>query len=225
MWSGISPASRSAHTSAKWTRPASSGRNPGRDVRAGLDGDRHPRRIRRPGRHVLSVDSRHRGASRSRSFHVVIVDVQNTLFNNAILRWGTEEQKTALPAPRRERRVASTHCRKPVRVRMRSRWPRARGSDEKRWHYRLTGRKLWITNAAEAGIVSAVRQRQSRSRLQRHHGFLIERDTPVSNRQERGQARHPRIIHLRTDSGRLPRAESQRRSAKSARATRSRSRR
>ena len=41
--------------------------------------------------------------------------------------------------------------------------------------------------------------------------FLIEREFPgISRRQERGQARNPRVIHLRADSGRLPGAERER---------------
>src|SRR5271167_1661970 len=80
----------------------------------------------------------------------VVVDVQNTLVNNAILRWGNEEQK------------------KRYLPRMASEWVGAyalseagSGSDAfalatkaelKGSDYVLNGRKLWITNGKEAGV-------------------------------------------------------------------------
>src|SRR2546425_11818851 len=80
----------------------------------------------------------------------VIVDVQNTLVNNAILRWGNEEQKKRyLP------RMASDTCGAYALSEAGS------GSDAfalqtraelKGSDYVLNGRKLWITNAKEAGI-------------------------------------------------------------------------
>ncbi len=55
----------------------------------------------------------------------VLVDVQNTLVINALLRWGTDEQKrTTCPASRRER-SAPTRCPRQARAATRSRWPRA----------------------------------------------------------------------------------------------------
>ena len=86
----------------------------------------------------------------------VIVDVQNTLTANAILNWGTDEQKKKyLP-----RLVADTVCSYALSE-------AGSGSDafslatqarQDGDHYVLNGRKLWISNAAEAGlfIVSAV---------------------------------------------------------------------
>ncbi len=80
----------------------------------------------------------------------VLVDVQNTLVANALLRWGTEDQKgTYLP-----RMAAGT-------ITSYALSESGSGSDafalqcravEDGDGYRLTGRKLWITNAAEAGI-------------------------------------------------------------------------
>jgi butyryl-CoA dehydrogenase/short/branched chain acyl-CoA dehydrogenase len=80
----------------------------------------------------------------------VIVDVQNTLVNNALLRWGTPEQK------------------KRYLPKMAAEWVGAyalseagSGSDafalqtraeNKGDHYVVNGRKLWITNGKEAGL-------------------------------------------------------------------------
>jgi alkylation response protein AidB-like acyl-CoA dehydrogenase len=80
----------------------------------------------------------------------VLVDVQNTLVNNALLRWGSEElKKTYLPWLCGEK-VGSYALSEA-----------GSGSDAFALSTRalkrpdgfvLTGRKLWITNAAEAGI-------------------------------------------------------------------------
>lgn len=80
----------------------------------------------------------------------VLVDVQNTLFNNAVLRWGTEEQK-ATYLPRTGTDTVAAYALSEA----------GSGSDafglqcraqQKGDHYELSGRKLWITNAAEAGV-------------------------------------------------------------------------
>jgi alkylation response protein AidB-like acyl-CoA dehydrogenase len=80
----------------------------------------------------------------------VIVDVQNTLVNNALLRWTTEEQKKRyLP------RMVADSCGAYALSEAGS------GSDAfalqtkaelKGGDYVLNGRKLWITNGKEAGV-------------------------------------------------------------------------
>src|SRR5439155_1097730 len=80
----------------------------------------------------------------------VLVDVQNTLVNNAILRWGNEDQKS---------KYLSLLARDTVGAYALSEG--GSGSDaialatraeDKGDHWVLSGRKLWITNAAEAGV-------------------------------------------------------------------------
>jgi alkylation response protein AidB-like acyl-CoA dehydrogenase len=80
----------------------------------------------------------------------VVVDVQNTLVANAILRWGSEAQKEEFLRKMASGMVASYALSEP-----------AAGSDafalqcravEEGDGYRLTGRKLWITNGAEAEL-------------------------------------------------------------------------
>jgi butyryl-CoA dehydrogenase/short/branched chain acyl-CoA dehydrogenase len=80
----------------------------------------------------------------------VVVDVQNTLVNNALMRWTTEDQKKRyLP------RMASDTCGAYALSEASS------GSDAfglqtkaelKGGDYVLNGRKLWITNGKEAGV-------------------------------------------------------------------------
>jgi len=80
----------------------------------------------------------------------VVVDVQNTLVNNALLRWGTPEQKQRW-LPRLAADTVGAYALSEAHA----------GSDafalqtravEDGDAYVLTGRKLWITNAAEAGL-------------------------------------------------------------------------
>lgn len=80
----------------------------------------------------------------------VIADVQNTLVNNALLRWGTEEQKRSY-LPRLATRSLGAFALSEA----------GSGSDAfslatravaTHGGYRLNGRKMWITNAAEAEI-------------------------------------------------------------------------
>jgi short/branched chain acyl-CoA dehydrogenase len=80
----------------------------------------------------------------------VIVDVQNTIANNILIRWGTKEQKQRyLPQLARDTVAAFALS------------EAGSGSDafgmasravKHGDHFLITGRKLWITNAAEAGI-------------------------------------------------------------------------
>src|SRR5437867_5844225 len=78
----------------------------------------------------------------------VIVDVQNTIVNNAILKWASAEQKSKYLPRLAQDTVASYALSEP-----------GSGSDafalatravDEGDHFLITGRKLWITNAAEA---------------------------------------------------------------------------
>jgi butyryl-CoA dehydrogenase/short/branched chain acyl-CoA dehydrogenase len=80
----------------------------------------------------------------------VFVDVQNTLVNNALLRWATKEQKSRYFPKLAKDTVGAYALSEP-----------ASGSDAFALStratldgdsYRLNGRKLWITNGAEAGL-------------------------------------------------------------------------
>src|SRR5207244_432099 len=80
----------------------------------------------------------------------VIVDVQNTIVNNAILRWASAEQKRRY-LPRMAADTVGSYALSEA----------GSGSDafamstqavDKGDHLVLNGRKLWITNAAESGL-------------------------------------------------------------------------
>jgi butyryl-CoA dehydrogenase/short/branched chain acyl-CoA dehydrogenase len=106
----------------------------------------------------------------------VVVDVQNTLVNNAILRWGTEEQK---------QRFLSRLTKDTVGAYALS--EAGSGSDAFALATRarvveggfvLTGRKLWITNAGEAGIFIIFANAQPDQGYRGITAFLVDRDTP-----------------------------------------------
>src|SRR4030095_12367422 len=80
----------------------------------------------------------------------VLVDVQNTLVNNAFIRWGTPEQKEKYLKKLATSSVGAYALSEP-----------ASGSDafalqtravDQGDHFSLTGQKLWITNGNEAEI-------------------------------------------------------------------------
>ena len=106
----------------------------------------------------------------------VIVDVQNTLVNNALLRWATEEQKKRyLP-----RMVADT-------VGAYALSEAGSGSDAfalqtraelKGSDYVLNGRKLWITNGKEAGIFILFATVDPAAGYKGITAFIIEKDFP-----------------------------------------------
>ena len=106
----------------------------------------------------------------------VLVDVQNTLVNNAILRWGTDAQKKRY-MPRMCTEVVGSYALSEA----------ASGSDafalearaEKRGDkYLLTGRKLWITNGAEAGLYIILANVDPAKGYKGITAFLVERSFP-----------------------------------------------
>ena len=106
----------------------------------------------------------------------VIVDVQNTLVNNAIERWGNRDQKRLyLP------RLASVSLGSYALSEAQS------GSDAFALAtravpvgtgYRLSGRKLWITNAAEADLFLVFATVDPSAGYRGITCFVIDRDTP-----------------------------------------------
>ena len=125
----------------------------------------------------------------------VIVDVQNTLVINALLRWATSEQKRRfLP------RMAADTCgayalseagsgSDAFALQTRA---ELRGSD-----YSLNGRKLWITNAKEASLFVLFATVDPAAGYKGITAFIIEKDFPGFTVGKEGrQTRHPRFFYL-----------------------------
>ena len=106
----------------------------------------------------------------------VLVDVQNTLVNNAVLRWGSDAQKAkyfpllaskwvgayALSEAGSGSDAFALSCR----------------AEDKGDHYALTGRKLWITNAAEAELFIVMATLDPAKGYKGITSFLVERSFP-----------------------------------------------
>jgi butyryl-CoA dehydrogenase/short/branched chain acyl-CoA dehydrogenase len=106
----------------------------------------------------------------------VVVDVQNTLVNNAILKWATGEQKQRW-LPRLAGGTVGAYALSEAGA----------GSDafalatravRDGAGYRLNGRKLWITNAAEAGLFLVFANANPEAGYRGITCFVLERDTP-----------------------------------------------
>ncbi len=106
----------------------------------------------------------------------VLVDVQNTLCVNALLRWGTPEQK-AKYLPRMATDTIGAYALSEA----------ASGSDafalqaraEKQGDtYVLNGQKLWITNAMEAGLFIVFATLDPAAGYKGITAFLVEKDYP-----------------------------------------------
>lgn len=136
----------------------------------------------------------------------VMVDVQTTLFENMVLRWGTEEQKRWV-LPRVSKDTVAAYCLSEA----------GSGSDafalacearEDGDAYVLTGHKLWITNAGEAGLFAVF---ATVDKGLKHKGitcFLVERDQPgfsVSKKEDKLGIRASSTCEILLDGVRVPR--------------------
>jgi butyryl-CoA dehydrogenase/short/branched chain acyl-CoA dehydrogenase len=136
----------------------------------------------------------------------VLVDVQNTLVNNAILRWGNEDVKQ-----RYFPKLASS-------------WVGAyalseagSGSDafalacratDRGDHWELTGRKLWITNAAEAELFIVLANADPSKGYKGITAFLVERSFPgftIGKKEDKLGIRASSTCELVLEGCRVPR--------------------
>jgi alkylation response protein AidB-like acyl-CoA dehydrogenase len=137
----------------------------------------------------------------------VLVDVQNTLTVNALLRWGTEAQKQQyLP-----RMATDTICSYALSE-------ASSGSDAFALtttaradgdHYILNGRKLWISNAAEAGLFIVFTTVDPAAGYKGITAFIVERDTPgftIGKKEDKLGIRASSTCELLFDDCRVPAA-------------------
>jgi alkylation response protein AidB-like acyl-CoA dehydrogenase len=135
----------------------------------------------------------------------VLVDVQNTLVNNAILRWGTDEQKKRYMPKMCAEWVGSYALSEPVS-----------GSDafalktraEKRGDkYVLNGTKLWITNGAEASMYIVLANIDLAKGYKGITAFLVERGFPgfsVGKKEDKLGIRASSTTELILDNAEVP---------------------
>jgi butyryl-CoA dehydrogenase/short/branched chain acyl-CoA dehydrogenase len=106
----------------------------------------------------------------------VIVDVQNTLVNNAILLWGNEDQKRRY-CPRLATDTVGAYALSEAGSGSDA-FALASRAEDKGDHYVLNGRKLWITNGAEAGLFIVFANISPEKGYRGITAFLVERDFP-----------------------------------------------
>lgn len=106
----------------------------------------------------------------------VLVDVQNTLVNNAILRWGTEGQRSKYLAMLARDTVGAYALSEAGSGS--DAFALATRAEDKGDHWLLTGRKLWITNAAEAGVFIVFANANPEAGYKGITAFIVERDFP-----------------------------------------------
>ena len=104
----------------------------------------------------------------------VIVDVQNTLVSNALLRWGTEEQKKQY-LTRLSRDTVASYALSEASAGSDAFAMRAKAVD-KGDHYAISGRKLWISNAAEAGVYLLFATADPDAGYRGVTAFIVERE-------------------------------------------------
>jgi short/branched chain acyl-CoA dehydrogenase len=136
----------------------------------------------------------------------VIVDVQNTICNNALLRWATAEQK-AKYLPRLAENMVASYALSEAGSGSDA-FAMATRAEDHGDHFLLTGRKLWITNAAEAGFFLLFANANPEAGYRGVTAFLIEREFPgfqVGKKEDKLGLRASSTCELILDSCRVPR--------------------
>jgi len=137
----------------------------------------------------------------------VCVDVQNTLVNNLLLRWGNDDQKKRYCPKLAESWVGAYALSEA-----------GSGSDafalacratDRGDHFEITGRKLWITNAAEAELFVVMANVDPSKGYKGITTFLVERGTPgfsVGKKEDKLGIRASSTCELILEGCTVPRA-------------------
>src|SRR5579862_8019362 len=135
----------------------------------------------------------------------VIADVQNTIVNNAIMKWGSADQKQ-----RYLTRLASDTVGSYALSEAGSgsdAFAMATTATDAGDHFLLTGRKLWITNAAESGLFVLFANANPAAGYRGITAFLIERNSPgfqVGKKEDKLGIRASSTCELILDECRVP---------------------
>ena len=136
----------------------------------------------------------------------VLVDVQNTLVNNALLRWATDEQKRRY-LPRMAADTVGAYALSEAgsgsdAFAMQTR-AELRGND-----YVINGRKLWITNGKEAGIFILFANIDPAAGYRGITAFIVEKNFPgfsVGKKEDKLGIRASSTCELLMEDLRVPR--------------------
>ena len=135
----------------------------------------------------------------------VIVDVQNTLVSNAISRWATEDQKKKY-FPRLAADMVASYALSEAGSGSDA-FALATRAEDKGDHWILNGRKLWITNAYEAGLFLVFANVNPSLGHKGITCFLVERSFPgfaVGKKEDKLGIRASSTCELLMDNCRVP---------------------
>ncbi len=135
----------------------------------------------------------------------VLVDVQNTLVNNCILKYGTEEQKERY-LPRLARDTVGSYALSEAGSGSDAfaLATRAQRTDE---GWRLDGRKMWITTGGEAGVFLVFANARPEEGYRGITAFLVDRDAPgvsVGKKEDKLGIRASSTVELILDGALVP---------------------
>jgi len=137
----------------------------------------------------------------------VIVDVQNTLAVNALLRWGTpDQQRLYLPRMAQQTVCAYALSEAGSGSDAFSLTTQARPDGDR---YMLNGRKLWISNAMEADLFLVFATVNPEAGYKGITAFLVERGTPgftVGHKEDKMGIRASSTCELLFDDCKVPAA-------------------
>ena len=135
----------------------------------------------------------------------VLVDVQNTLVNNAVIRWGNDDQKSKYLAMLSRDTVGAYALSEAGSGS--DAFALATRAEDKGDHWVINGRKLWITNAAEAGVFIVFANANPDAGYKGITAFLIERDFPgfsVGKKEDKTGIRASSTCELILEDCRVP---------------------
>lgn len=135
----------------------------------------------------------------------VLVDVQNTLVANALLRWGNEEQKQRY-LPRLATEWVGSYALSEASSGSDAFALKAR-AEKKGDRWVLNGRKLWITNAAESSLFIVFANVDPSQGYRGITAFLVERDFPgfeIGKKEDKLGIRASSTCELVLDNAEVP---------------------
>jgi butyryl-CoA dehydrogenase/short/branched chain acyl-CoA dehydrogenase len=106
----------------------------------------------------------------------LVVDVQNTIVNNALLHSASDEQKRRF-LPRLAKDTAGAYALSEAGAGSDA-FALATTAEDRGDHFLLRGRKLWISNAAEAGLFLVFANANRAAGYRGITAFIVERETP-----------------------------------------------
>jgi alkylation response protein AidB-like acyl-CoA dehydrogenase len=137
----------------------------------------------------------------------VVIDLQNTLVSNALVRWGTDEQKKRF-LPRLATDTVGAYALSEAKSGSDAFALETRAAEDGD-DYVLNGRKLWITNAKEAGLFIVFATINRELGYKGITAFLIERDRPgftVGRKEDKLGIRASSTCELILEDCRVPKA-------------------